>query len=668
MAKSIHRSVCPYDCPDACGLLVETENGRVTKVCGDPEHPFTRGSLCAKMSHYERTVHAPQRLLTPLLRTGRKGQGQFRPVDWDTAVTAIVRRWREIMATHGAAAILPFSYAGTMGLVQRNAGHAFFHRLGASRLQRTICSPAKDYGWQAVMGETLAVSPAEVRHSDLVILWGGDAAATNVHLLRLVQEARQRGAVVWVINTYRVPTCAAADRVFLVKPGTDGWLAMAMMHVLARDGLVDTAFVRDCVQGYEKFASQVLPAYTPRDAAAVTGVAAADIEDMAHAYARARAPFIAVGSGLSRYGNGAMTVRTITCLPALVGAWAKPGGGLLTGVATGRAFPLSRITREDFLTTPVRTVNMNQLGAALCQLADPPIMSLYVYSANPAAVVPDQNRVLAGLAREDLFTVVHERFLTDTALYADVVLPATTSLEHSDIYRAYGHYGVQRARPAIAPPGQARSNWDVFRLLAAALGWDEPFFRQTADDLIELLLTPPGPWLAGADRERLQQGRPVELPLPPGYKLNFLTPSRRIELYNPAEPEPYPRYLPPHGDAAPLWLMTAPSLYALNSSFNERPELVAQRQGMHLRMNPADAAARGLADGTRVTAYNARGEVVFILRVSAAVPPGVVVAEGVWPRCLAPGDRTVNALTSSRLTDRAEGSTFYDTKVDVRQG
>lgn len=668
MAGQIKRSVCPYDCPDTCGLVVETEGGRVVRVAGDPEHPFTQGTLCPKMLHYERTVHSPRRLTQPLLRTGAKGEGQFRAVDWDTAVDCIVRRWQDIISRYGAAAILPFSYAGTMGLVQRNAGHPFFHRLGASRLSRTICSPAKDYGWQAVMGETLAPHPAEVKESDLVILWGSDAAATNIHFLRLVRAAQRRGAAVWLIDTYETPTAAVADRIYLVRPGSDGFLALAMMHVLVRDGLVDTAFVQKHVQGYSEFAAQVLPRYTPQAAAEVTGLDAATIEDMARAYGQARAPFISLGSGLSRYGNGAMTVRTITCLPALVGAWGRPGGGLLAGVSTGRAFPLDRLTREDFLPAPTRVVNMNQLGTALQQLSDPPVMSLYVYHANPAAVVPDQNQVLRGLAREDLFTVVHERFLTDTARFADVVLPATTSLEHSDIYRSYGHYCIQRAYPVIPPVGQAKANWDVFRLLAAALGWDEPFFQQTADELIDLLLTPPTPWLAGIDRARLDEGKAVELPLPPGYKTAFATPSGHIELYNPREAEPFPLYLPPYGDDAPLWLVTAPSLYTLNSSFNERPDLVARREKMYLKMNPLDARSRGLSDGERVIASNSRGEVAFILRLTTAVPPGVVVAEGVWWCQDAPGDRTVNALTSQRLTDRAGGSTFYDTKVDVRRG
>jgi len=334
-------------------------------------------------------------------------------------------------------------------------------------------------------------------------------------------------------------------------------------------------------------------------------------------------------------------------------------------LATGAIFPMSLITREDLLAAPTRTINMNQLGDALTTASDQPVMSLYVYHANPAAVTPDQNKVLAGLAREDLFTVVHERFLTDTARYADIVLPATSSLEHSDIYRSYGHYCIQRAYPVIAPVGEAKANWDVFRLLAAAMGFDEPIFRQTADDLIDVLLAAPGPWPAKADLAELATGKPVELPLPAGYKLTFKTPSGKIELISNTDTEPLPRYIPPHGDAAPLWLMTAPATFLLNSSFGERDDLLAG-QAMTLQMNPADAAARALADGQPVVAFNARGEVDFILKVTPAVPAGVVAAEGVWWLKDAPGPRTVNALTSQRLTDRAEGSTFYDTKVDVR--
>ncbi len=665
--SEVKHSVCPYDCPDTCGLLVTVENGRAVKVAGDPGHPFTRGILCPKMVHYERTVHSPHRLTTPLLRTGPKGAGEFRPISWPEAIDRIAGRWREIIAAHGAEAILPYSYAGTMGLVQRNVGHAFFHRLGASRLERTICSSSKEAGWKALMGNTPAMHPDEGMDSDLIILWSINAAATSIHFLHTVREAKKRGAKVWLIDTYETPSARIADRVFLTRPGADAALALGIMHVLARDGLVDRSFIAKHVQGYDEFAASILPAYPPAAVAAITGLPAETIETIAHGYAAATAPLIRLGSGLCRYGNGAMTVRTVACLPALSGAWAKRGGGLLGNIATGAAIDTAAVTREDFIVAPTRIVNMNKLGEALATLSGPPVMSLYVYHSNPAAVTPDQNQVLAGLAREDLFTVVHERFLTDTARYADIVLPATTSLEHDDIYRSYGHYCCQRAYPIVAPPGEAKANWDVFRLLAAAMGFTDEVFARSAGELIDDMLAKPTPWLAKTDLTKLRAGEAVELPLAAGAKTDFRTPSGKIELLNPADAEPLPRYLPPHGDDAPLWLMTAPTPIMLNSSFCERDDLLAG-QAMTLQMNPADAAARGLKGGERVTAFNSRGEVAFTLRVSPGVPAGVTVAEGVWWLKDAPGNRTVNALTSQRLTDRAAGSTFYDTKIDVRAG
>ncbi|WP_298434200.1 molybdopterin oxidoreductase family protein [Geobacter sp.] len=668
MTTTITRSVCPYDCPDTCGLLVEVENGRAVRVTGDPEHPFTRGTLCPKMLHYERTVHSPLRLTTPLVRTGAKGSGEFRPAPWEEAVATIADRWKEIIAAFGAEAILPYSYAGTMGLVQRNAGHPFFHRLGASRLERTICSPAKEAGWHAVMGETPAPHPDEVAESDLVILWGINAAATNIHFLHGVREARKRGAAVWLIDTYETPTAAAADRVILPRPGSDGALALGLMHVIAREGLVDRAFVAERVQGYEELAKAILPDYPPERVAELTGIPAATIEELARLYGCARAPFIRLGSGLSRYGNGAMTVRTICALPALTGAYGKRGSGLFASTSTGAAFAMREVLREDFLPHPTRLVNMNRLGHALTELADPPVMSLYVYHSNPAAVTPDQNAILRGLGRDDLFTVVHERFMTDTARWADVVLPACSSLETSDVYRAYGTYCIQRSRPAVPPVGESRSNWDTFALLAAAMGFDEPFFRQSAEGMIDRLLAVPTPMREGIDPARFAGGKAVELPLPPDATGTFRTPSGKVEILNPREPEPLPRHLPTHEEEGvlPLRLMTAPTLFALNASFYEQEELRAKQGGMTLMVNPAEAETRGLADGERVVAWNERGEVEFILRVTERVPAGVAVAEGVWWSVYAPGDRTVNALTSQRLTDRGNGSTFYDTRIDIR--
>jgi anaerobic selenocysteine-containing dehydrogenase len=643
--------------------------GRAVRVTGDPEHPYTRGFLCPKMRHYEQTVHSPRRLTTPLLRTGAKGSGEFRPISWDEAVSTIAERWREIISRFGAEAILPYSYAGTMGLIQRNSGHPFFHRLGASRLDRTICSPAKDAGWKAVMGETPACHPDEVAGSDLVILWGINAAATSIHFLHGVREARKNGAQVWLIDTYETPTAAAADRLFLVRPGSDGALALGLMHILEREGVTDREFIADHVQGFAELQEQVLPDYAPEHVAQLTGLAPAVIEEMSMAYGRARAPFIRLGSGLSRYGNGAMTVRTIACLPAVVGAYGKPGGGCFPGTSTGAAFAMKEVLREDFMAAPARIVNMNRLGHALNELADPPVMGLYVYHSNPAAITPDQNAVLKGLARDDLFTVVHERFLTDTACYADIVLPATSSLEQSDLYRAYGTYCIQRAAAAIPPVGDSRSNWEVFALLARAMGFAEQFFRQSADDLIDQLLAIAAPLREETAPARLGTGKAVELTLQPGSDHHFKTPSGRIEILNPRETEPLPRWLPTYGDrdGYPFRLMTAPSMFALNASFYELSELRDKQGGMLLQMNRADAVGKGLTDGERVVAWNDLGEAVFILRVTDKVPAGVAVAEGVWWLEFAPGARSVNVLTSQRLTDQGGGSTFYDNCIDVRK-
>jgi anaerobic selenocysteine-containing dehydrogenase len=646
-------------------MLVHVNNDSVEKVTGDPDHPYTRGTLCPKMNHYERTVHSPARLTQPMIRTGVKGKGEFRMVSWDEAAGHIAGRWKDIISKHGPESIVPCSYAGTMGLVQRNCGHAFFHRLGASRLERAICSPAKENAWKIVMGATPALHPAEVRNSDLIILWGINAVATNIHILHGVREAQKNGAVVWLIETYENHTAAAADRLFLTRPGSDGALALGMMHVIAREGLVNTAFVDKHVFGYPELLEKILPDYAPKAVSRITGLAPEVIEEMAVAYAKARAPFIRLGSGLTRYGNGAMSARSITCLPALVGAWLKPGGGIQSSLSTVSALDNSLITRENFMKKQTRIINMNQLGHALTELSDPRVMSFYVYHSNPVGVLPDQNKVLAGLCREDLFTVVHERFMTDTALYADVVLPATSSLEHSDIYRSYGHYWVQRAFPAIQPVGGSRSNWDTFSLLAKAMGFEDPYFSQTADDLIGKLLDKSSPWLDKTDLPALRAGSPVELPLPAGYKTTYKTPSSRIEILNTADPEPLPRYLEPHGDKASYWLMTAPTPVMLNSSFNERDDLLASER-MTLKINPGDAAKEHVTNGQRITAFNERGEAEFYASVTPRVPAGVVVAEGVWWLQKAPGLRSVNALTSQRLTDRGAGSTFYDTKVNIR--
>ena len=665
---TLHRSVCPYDCPDTCGLLVEVESGCAVRVTGDPDHPVTRGLLCPKMNHYEHTVHSPRRLTTPLLRSGPKGSSEFVAISWDDAVERICDRWKKLIAEHGGESILPYSYAGTMGLVQRNSGHPFFHKLGASRLERTICSPAKDAGWKAVMGDTPAIDQTGIESSDLVILWGINAAATSIHAMRDAQAARRRGARVWAIDTYRTPTCDAADEAFIVRPGGDGALALGMLHVIAAEGLADRAFITANVHGFDELEAQVLPDCSPEKMSAVCGLPADTIRRMARKYAAASAPFIRLGSGLTRYGNGAMTVRSIACLPAITGAWQRPGSGVFPGTSTGGAFPLHGLTREDFIGQPTRLVSMNQLGTALNDLADPPVMSLYVYHSNPASVTPDQNAVIRGLLREDLFTVVHERFLTDTARYADIVLPATSSLEQPDLYRSYGSYTSQRCSAVIPPVGESKSNWDVFCLLAGGMGWNEPFFRQSADDMIEQLLDFETPWRDSATTGRLRQGEPVFLTPPVDAQQRWQTPSGLIEILNPREAEALPRPLPTHaaGDGFPLRLQPATTPFALNSSFYEQEQLRSRQECMTLMMNRCDAEARGLVDGQQVLACNRLGEVHFTLQITERVPVGTVVTEGVWWSEFIPGQRGVNALTSQRLTDGGRGSTLYDVTVEVR--
>ena len=668
MPKEIRRSVCPYDCPDTCGLLVEVKDGNALKVSGDPEHPFTRGTLCVKMNRYEETVHSPLRLTRPLLRTGAKGSGEFRPISWEEAIDRIAERWREIIHQYGSEAILPYSYAGTMGLIQRNAGHPFFYKLGASRLDRTICSPAKEAGWRVVMGGTPAPHPDEVAESDLVILWGINAVATNIHFLHGVRKAKQKGATIWLIDTYQTLTSSAVDQVFIVRPGSDGALALGLMHLLVRDDLIDHDFLASHVQGFEELREEILRDFPPEKISVLTGLPKETLESMAKAYGTAKNPFIRLGSGLSRYANGAMTIRTIVCLPALVGAYGKRGGGCLAGTNTAGAFAMNEVLREDFMTKKTRIINMNRLGWALNELNDPPVKSLYVYHSNPAAVTPDQNQVLKGLAREDLFTVIHERFMTDTARYADIVLPSTSSLEHSDLYRSYGTYCIQRARTAIPPIGESKSNWEVFCLLAQGMGFGEPFFRQTADDLIDHILSAPSRMREGIDQEAFSAGKGVEIPLPSDARTRFKTPSGKIEILNAEESHSLPCYFPPYGGDYPFRLMTSPSFYALNSSFREREDLRKKEKVMFLQMNPMDAEVKGMKEGDSVVAFNQLGEVSFTLLVTQKVPSGVVVAEGVWWLNHCPGPRSVNALTSQRLTDQGEGSTFYDNTVDVRMG
>lgn len=662
-ALEVSHSVCPYDCPDCCGLLFYKENGRIVRVAGDPEHSFTRGTLCAKMSHYERTIYNSGRIKTPLLRVGKKGAGEFQPISWAEAIERITTKWQEIIAQDGAEAIVPYSYAGTMGILQHDAYHPLFYALGASQLDRTICSPAKQAGWKAVMGETRGKAPQEAQASDLIILWGLSMLSTNVHFKHDVDVARKHGAHLIVIDTYETQTMRYADEGHCVKSGTDGVLALAMLHVLKAENLLDRAFLAQHVNGWADIEAQLLPEYSPEKAAKITGLAADEIRALAITYGKAKAPFIRMGSGLTRYGNGALNTRLLLALPAAVGAWQHKGGGLLTSVPGSKAFDRLLIQHPDFMPRATRVINMCEIGNALCSLKNPPIKSLFIYSSNPATTAPDQNRVLAGLMREDLFTVVHERFLTDTTKYADIVLPATSSAEQDDIYASYGQYVVQRGQKVIAPLGEAQSNWNTARALAKAMGLTQPLFQKTETEMTEEIIhSAARKWPLGEDAiEKLLQGLPVDLPLPENAKVKFQTSSGKIELTNPD----LPTWFPPHAPESEgnFQLVSAPDPRVLDSSFNEREELT-RTNTMVLFMNPDDAAKLHLENGTRVTAKNIRGAADFTLKITTRAHRGVVISEGIWwqAHCLKGG---INRLTSQRLTDFGGGSTFYDNRVDV---
>jgi anaerobic selenocysteine-containing dehydrogenase len=659
------------------------EAGRITDVAGDARHPFTRGVICGKVHDYAERVYGPTRVLTPLRRVGPKGEGRFEPIDWDEAVDEIAHRWRRVIAQWGAEAILPFSYGGTLGLVQNRAGHSLFYALGASRLDRTICVSTAYAGWQGTLGTVTGNDSEQMVDSELIVLWGINASHTHINAMTLVKQARRRGAFVVCVDPYRTPTARQADWHLMPRPGTDGALALGVMHVLIGEGRVDQDYIQRATLGFTALAQHVKQ-YDPERVAAITGLAAADIVAFARRYGATRAAFIRVGIGLSRHDNGGMTCRTIACLPAVTGAYAHPAGGAL--LASSSAFGLSNevIERPDLMPTPApRLINMIQLGRALTDPdLTPPVKALYVYNANPAAVVPNQELVLRGLAREDLFTVVHEQHLTDTTDYADLVLPATTSMEHTDCYKSYGHFYVQLARPVIAPEGEARSNWEVTRVLARAMGLRDPHFHKSEDDLIREALASGDPSIEGITLERLEAEHSVRLRIGRPY-LPFAdgapTPSGKVEFLSetmaraglPALPTYTPLVKgPEHTELTrryPLQCIVPPNRFFLNSSFSQSELLRRRQRGPAVLLHPVDGAARGIQSGDAVMVRSARGEARFTAELTDDTREGVAVVEGIWWNKHQPGGRGVNALTDDRTADMGGGPALHSNLVQVER-
>src|SRR5271165_5040084 len=743
--KQVVHAACPHDCPDACGVLITVEDGRATKIQGDPEHPVTRGFLCAKVAKYLDRVYSPDRVLYPMRRIGPKGPvaGQrscaphdrvkdpvphnqkqsphrqephqhnpdpqtWRRISWDEALDEIASRFRAITSEFGSESILPYSFGGTIAALNgASMDRRFFHRLGASQLDRAICSAAGEAGLESVLGVKLGTEPEQFRHSKYIIAWASNIHANNVHLWPFITEARRKGAKLVVIDPYRTRTAACADWYLPINPGTDAALALGMMHVIIGENLHDADYVAKYTLGFEQLREKVKE-YPPERVAQWTGIAAADVRKLAREYATIRPSVIRLNYGVQRSEGGGMATRSIVMLPCVIGSWKEIGGGLQMSTSGAAAFNIKALKRTDLMQTALgrdaRTINMVELGRVLNTVNDPPVKALFVYNSNPAAVAPRHNEVVRGLLRPDLFTVVHEQFFTDTTDYADIVLPATTFFEHKDLQAAYGHYYLQVSKQAMEPLGECRSNVELFRALATRMGFEDDCFGETVDSMIDRALSSPNPWLKGITRDRLENEHRIRLnfdaqnsvvagvsPVPAGQSAaenvapflpfaegNFPTSSGKAEFYSETLKrqglDPVVAFTPPsesrHGAGSkaagfPLELLARKPDNHLNTSFANVASVRKMEPGIgDLEMHPTDAKARGVNDGDSIRAFNARGEIVLKARVNGSVPPGVVAARLDWAR-FSPGGGNINSLTSEKLTDMGNAATFYSVCVEV---
>lgn len=684
--STVVHGACPHDCPDTCAMLVTVENGRAVRVAGDPEHPFTRGFLCTKVNRYvERTYH-PDRLLHPLRRVGPKGAGRFARIGWDEAIAEIADRLGAIARSpDGPQAILPYSYAGTMGLVQGSSlDRRFFHLLGASLLDRTICSMAGTVGMRMSLGANIGADAEGIPESDLVLLWGTNTLTSNPHLWPFVLEARSRGTPIIAIDPLRTRTAAQCDDWIAIRPGTDAALALGIMHVTFAQGLEDRDYLARHTLGEEQLRARVVE-YSPDRVERITGIAAAKIVELAERYGRSRAAFIRVNYGLQRHAGGGMAVRTIACLPAITGHWRRPGGGVQLSTSANFQFNKQALERPD-LSPPVRTINMIRLGEALTThdagVGGPPVRAIVVYNSNPAAVAPDRNAVLRGLAREDLFTVVLEHFQTDTADWADIVLPATTQLEHWDIHFSYGHHYVTLNQPSISPVGEAKPNSEVFRMLAARMKLDPAQFADDDLALIRQALDTNAEKLRGVTLDALMERGWARLNVPTPYlpfaEGKFLTPSGKCELYSermaqmgldplPSFTAPYefPENVPELAARYPLTLISSPAHQFLNSTFVNIGALRRAAREPECVLHPRDAERRAIPSGARVVIRNDRGAFTAVARVEESIREGVVWAPSIWWGKFAADGANANQTTSQRETDLGHGPVFYDNLVEV---
>ena len=666
------RTVCAHDCPDMCSLIAHVDNGRVVRIEGDPDQPLTAGFACGKVNRDTELVHSPERLTTPLRRIGPKGQGTFAPITWDAALDEITARWKSIIATDGPMAILGYAYSAHQGLMNRGLLNGLFHALGTSRLwDGTVCDSCAEAAWDSAVGPIGGADPESVTESDLVVCWGSDLHATNVHLWAKIEQVRRRGVPLIVIDPRRTRAAQHADMYLPIRIGTDSALALGVMHVLVRDGKTDEAYLAAHTLGFDQVKAEILPRFTPARTAEITGLPEAGIERFAALYGAAAKSFIRIGYGMSRFSNGGRNLRTVALLPGVTGAYGRYGGGAL--LATAASFDLNyNAVRKPSGPAATRTINHLKLGEALLEANDPPIRALFIAANNPAVTNPNTTRIRAGLARDDLFTVVHDPFLSVTARYADIVLPATTYLETEDFYRAYGSYYMQYGNRVIEPQGQAWSNIRLAQTLAARMGLTDAVFSMTPRDILKELFRGANGAAAAFDPAALPGLGPISIATRNGQ--DFRTQSGRLEFVSkslaaqglPSMPDwqPDPEAAA-HGAQFPLQLLTAPGYFQSHTAFSG-VGFLRKREGEPCAvLHPEDAKARGLSDGQKVRLINDRAEIGLVLRIRDEVQPGVVLVPGQRPDHEAVAG-TVNMLCADRYTDMGEGATYQSTWLEVR--
>jgi anaerobic selenocysteine-containing dehydrogenase len=665
------RVVCAHDCPDLCSLLAKVENGQVTQIRGDPDHPFTAGFACGKTNRDAELVNSPERLTSPLRRAGPKGEGKFASIGWDEALDEITTKWRSIVDESGPLAILGYAYSAHTGLMNRGLLNGIFHSLGTSRLDAgTVCDSCAIEAWNATLGPVGGADPESVVDSDLLVSWGCDLVATNVHFWAKITHERKRGLRVVVIDPRRSRTAVSADWHIPIRIGTDAALALGVMHILVRDGLCDRAYIAEHTIGFDRLEREVLPRFAPERVASITGLEVGDVERFAALYGAAKAPFVRLGEGMTRLAQGGQALRAVALLPGVTGAYARPGGGAL--LYTGAFCELN----DDAVCKPsgpsaARTVNHLRLGEALLELDDPPIRSLFVASNNPAVTCPDVGKVRRGLAREDLFTVVHDPFMSVTARYADIVLPAAVYLETEDLYRAYGAYYMQYAPRAVAPRGLAWSNFRLAQALAQRMGLTDDIFGMTEKEVMRELFRGTKGSAATLDADAVRDAGPINMPPEGGQK--FLTPSGKLEFYSQSLADKHVAPMPDWSvdpeekkQAArwPLRLLTAPGYFQPHTTYSGVASLRLQEGPPVCVLHPDEAISRHLHDGQQVRVFNDRATIGLVLLVSDEVGVGVAFVPG-QRRDEETVSGTVNMLCSDRYTDMGEGATYQSTWLDV---